>query len=115
MGRPQLSATTMKSDGSLTLSVTVKNTGKVAGKEVVQLYVQDEKCTVQRPEKELKGFQKVMLQPGESRMVTFTIDRSALAFYSETNHGWTVEPGRFKALVGASSRDIRCTAEFDVR
>jgi beta-glucosidase len=115
LGRPQLSATTMKSDGSLTLSVTVKNTGKVAGKEVVQLYVQDEKCTVQRPEKELKGFQKVMLQPGESRTVTFTIDRSALAFYSETNHGWTVEPGRFKALVGASSRDIRCTAEFDVR
>ncbi len=92
---------------SLTVTVTVTNTGDVAGKEIVQLYVHDEEASVQRPEKELRGFDKLELAPGESRQVQFELTNRDFSFYS-TRHGrWIAESGEFEVLVGASSRDIR--------
>ena len=86
-----------------TTSVTVTNTGDKAGAEVVQLYIHDKKSSVDRPEKELKGFQKVFLQPGESQTVTISFDEQALSFYDEAMHQWRWEPGDFEVLVGNSS------------
>ncbi|MBO4340565.1 MAG: glycoside hydrolase family 3 C-terminal domain-containing protein [Bacteroidales bacterium] len=94
------------------VSVTVKNTGSVAGAEVVQLYVSDVESSVERPVKELKGFEKVYLQPGESREVQFKLDRRALSFFDEKEHTWVAEPGEFRALVGTSSEDIRSEVSF---
>jgi beta-glucosidase len=85
----------------------VKNTGTVAGKEVVQLYVCDPESSLARPPKELKGFAKVSLAPGESKTVRFTLDSRAFAFYDPYQSRWVVEPGRFEILAGSSSRDIR--------
>lgn len=93
-----------------TLSVT--NTGKRAGAEVVQLYVSDLKSSLPRPIKELKGFDKVFLQPGETKTVTFTLDQEAFSYYDPAQHGWTVEPGKFKISVGSSSSDIRLQSEL---
>jgi beta-glucosidase len=92
------------------VSATVKNTGKLAGKEVVQLYVGEKKPFQARPPKELKGFAKVSLQPGESETVTFTLDRRAFASYDAIRKDWIVQPGEFDILLGSSSRDIRATA-----
>ena len=98
----------------LTLSVAVKNTGSVAGKEIVQLYVGDEKCSLLRPQKELKHFDKILLQPGEEKTVTFTITPDDLKFYDDRVGRWVAEPGKFKLYVGASSTDIRGTATFEL-
>ena len=98
---------------TLTVQVTIKNTGTVAGAEVVQLYVRDVKASVEREVKSLKGFQRVYLKPGEEKTKTFRIDKRALAFYSEKSRNWVVEPGRFKILVGSSSRDILAAGEFE--
>jgi beta-glucosidase len=97
------------------VSVTVTNTGKVAGKETVQLYVADPKSSLPRPPKELKGFVKVELQPGESQVVTFTMDQRALSFYDPYKKQWVAEPGEFELLIGASSRDIRGKASFQLK
>lgn len=97
------------SDGRVKVTASVKNTGKRAGAEVVQLYVNDEKASVPRPEKELKGYEKVYLEPGESRTVEFILDSEAFAYYDMDRHGFVVEPGIFNILIGASSRDIRLT------
>ena len=94
------------------VSVVVKNTGSVPGAEVVQLYVSDVESSVERPVKELKGFEKVYLQPGESRKVQFTLDRRALSFFDADSHAWVAEPGEFRALVGTSSEDIREEVPF---
>ena len=94
------------------LSVKVTNTGKVAGAEVVQLYISDPECSVERPAKELKGFKKVFLQPGESKTVTFEIPDSALSFFDAEQHKWVVEPGEFIAYVGSGSDDIRTSVKF---
>lgn len=94
------------------VSVAVKNTGSVPGAEVVQLYVSDVESSVERPVKELKGFKKVYLQPGESRKVQFTLDRRALSFFDADSHAWVAEPGEFRALVGTSSEDIREEVPF---
>lgn len=91
---------------------TVKNTGKVAGAEVVQLYIADTDASVERPSKELKGFEKVYLQPGESRRVEFPIDSRALSFFDAASHSWVAEPGEFHALIGTSSADIRADLTF---
>lgn len=91
------------------VSLRVENAGPVAGQEVVQLYVADPVASVSRPEKELKGFAKVALAPGESRDVHFVLDARAFAFYSEATHAWVVEPGEFVIQIGASSRDLRLT------
>ncbi|MBT2599363.1 MULTISPECIES: glycoside hydrolase family 3 C-terminal domain-containing protein [Oceanobacillus] len=86
--------------------VSVKNTGKVAGKEVIQLYIRDAETSVIRPAKELKGFEKVALDPGEETTVTFTLDKRAFAYYNIQLKDWHVETGEFEILVGKSSRDI---------
>ncbi|MEM1503861.1 glycoside hydrolase family 3 C-terminal domain-containing protein [Domibacillus sp. 8LH] len=88
------------------VSVTVKNTGSVAGQEVVQLYVKDTESTVIRPEKELKGFEKVYLQPGEETTVTFLLGKRAFAYYNVDLEDWHVETGDFTILIGKSSADI---------
>ena len=95
-----------------TATVSVKNTGKCAGKEVVQLYIGDDKASVVRPTKELKGFEKILLQPGEQKTVSFTITEDALKFFDETKHEWVAEPGTFKAYIGGSSKDIKAKLPF---
>ena len=91
------------------VSVNVKNTGPRAGKEIVQLYVRDVESSLARPEKELKTFAKVALEPGETKTVTFTLDRDAFSFYDPAKKQWVAEPGEFQILVGSSSRDIHLT------
>lgn len=114
-GRPTLSSRTIAPNGHLTLTVAVTNTGKRAGKEIVQLYIGDDKASVERPRKELKGFRKIALMPGETRTVTFDITTEDLQFFSEKEHRWVAEPGTFKAYVCASSEDVRGTAAFELR
>ncbi len=96
----------MKDTDTMTVSVNIKNTGNMAGKEVVQLYVADKESTVIRPVKELRDFAKVELAPGETKTVTFTLDKRAFAYYSVKIHDWHVETGEFDILIGKSSRDI---------
>jgi len=92
---------------TIAVSVDVTNTGKVFGKEVVQLYVRDVKSTFARPEKELKAFEKVGLKPGETKTINFKLNREAFWHFDAAMNLWSVEPGEFEILVGASSRDIR--------
>ncbi len=101
-----VSSTEIKDTDSLTVTVNVKNTGAIAGKEVVQLYVKDSDSSISRPEKELKGFEKVELQPGEEKTVTFTLDKRSFAYYNTDLADWHVESGEFELLVGKSSREI---------
>ena len=96
----------MTDQDTLRVSVKVKNTGKMPGKEVVQLYVRDVESSVIRPEKELKGFEKVELNPGEEKEVVFTLDKRAFAYYDVELKDWHVESGEYEILVGKSSRDI---------
>ena len=110
----KLSAETLKDTETLTVSVTVKNTGNRAGKAVVQLYVGDRESTPIRPVRELKGFAKTMLQPGESREVTFTLDKRSFAYWNREIHDWHVETGVFTIEAGASSRDLPLKAEVTV-
>lgn len=107
----KLSSNAIKASDELTVSVKVKNTGNTEGKEVVQLYVTDKESTLIRPIKELKGFEKISLKPGESKNVMFKLDKRAFAFYCEAAHDWIVEEGDFVISVGSSSRDIRLTDE----
>lgn len=104
-----LSAGTFKDVDGLTVSVDITNTGKVAGKEVVQVYVHDRKSALIRPHKELKGFAKVELQPGETKTVTIDLDFRAFAYYHPTYRRWITENGEFDILIGASAGDIRLT------
>ena len=99
----------------ITVSITVKNTGNVAGAEIVQLYIQDVEASVDRPAKELKGFEKVWLEPGETKPVHFTIGRDALSYFDAQKHEWVAEPGKFVAMVGASSADIRSEVAFELK
>jgi len=95
------------------LEISDKGSGKqLLTKEVVQLYVRDEQARLQQPEKELKAFAKVHLEPGESKTVTLSIAREALAYYNDRANAWVAESGKFEVLVGASSCDIRTTASF---
>jgi beta-glucosidase len=93
--------------GGADVTFRVRNTGTMAGAEVAQVYVGDVQASVPRPPKELKGFAKVRLAPGEEKEVTVALDRRAFAFYDVTKHDWVVEPGEFRILVGANARDIR--------
>ncbi len=97
-----------KSDGGVRVSLDVTNTGRVAGADVVQIYVGQEKCSVQRPVRELKGFAKVVLQPGQTQNVQVSLPRDSFAFWSPVKKDWTIEPGIFTIEAGASSRDIKC-------
>ena len=114
-GKPMASAKAMAADGMLTVTVAVKNTGSIAGKEIVQLYVGDDKCSVLRPVKELKHFAKVGLAPGEEKSVTFTLTPDDLKFYDEASAAWKYEPGKFKAYVCASSADVRGVVPFEIQ
>ena len=106
---------TLTNGGALTVTVTVKNTGSVAGKEVVQLYVGVQGSEVRRAVRELKGFAKVELQPGEAKQVSFTLDSRAVAYYEPKIHDWFVENGTTAVIeVGASSRDIRLSGPVKV-
>ena len=110
----QLAPKQMAPDGRLTVSVEVENTGQRAGDEVVQLYIHDVECSVKRPVKELRGFDRISLKPGEKQTVIFTIPGEKLAFFDEKTHAFLVEPGAFDVLVGASSADIRVQDRFVV-
>ncbi|MBQ6761418.1 MAG: glycoside hydrolase family 3 C-terminal domain-containing protein [Bacteroidales bacterium] len=114
-GEPTLSKKSMKEDGTVTVTVPVKNTGSVAGSEVVQLYIADVEASVGRPAKELKGFAKVALEPGQKADVQFTIDKDALCFFDAEKHAWVAEKGLFRALVAASAQDVRGTVEFELK
>ncbi len=110
----RLSAKTAKTGDSVTVTVDVVNNGPRAGAEVVQVYVRDVEASVPRPVKELKGFAKVQLEPGERKPVTIELLPRAFAFYDVARHDWHAEPGEFELLVGASSRDIRATATLQL-
>lgn len=102
-------------DETIAFTVNVKNTGKRAGSEVVQLYIHDVKSSVDRPKKELKGFQKVYLQPGENKDVTITINKEALSFYDESSSSWKAEAGMFEALVGNTSDNLKLKKVFELK
>ena len=104
----------MTANEKLTFTIPVTNTGSVAGAETVQLYISDKKSSVDRPVKELKAFQKVFLQPGETQQVSLTIDRQALSFYDETRGEWVAEPGAFEALVGTASDNLPARCSFNL-
>ena len=112
-GQPMASSKTMGK--TLKIKVPVTNTGSVAGAEVVQLYIHDVEASVDRPVKELKGFDKVYLEPGQTKTVEFEIDRQALSFFDADKHEWVAEPGEFKALIAASSEDIRGEVSFRLK
>lgn len=101
-----LSSSRIREHETLTVSVRIKNAGEVAGKEIVQLYVSDREASVARPPKELKGFEKLELQPGEEKTVIFELNKRAFAYYDVELGGWHVESGFFDILIGRSSRDI---------
>lgn len=105
----------MTENDNVTITIPVTNTGSREGAEVIQLYVRDVKSSVERPIKELKGFDKVKLQPGETATVSFTLDRSAFAYYDPDKKDWVVEPGKFEILVGAASDDIRSKVNVNIK
>jgi beta-glucosidase len=113
-GGLKLSADKIKSDGAVNVSVDITNTGERAGDEVAQLYVHQEKSAVKVPVKELRGFQRIHLQPGETQAVHFTLPAAKLAIWDVATHGFVVEPGAFEVMVGASSADIRLRDEVAV-
>ena len=110
----QLDKKELKDTDTLTVSVDITNTGSVAGKEVVQLYVSDPESFVGRPVKELRDFAKVDLQPGETKTVTFTLDKQAFAYYNTVIHDWHVESGEFIIMIGKSSREIELEASVHI-
>ena len=114
-GKPVLDCEEMNQDGTVTVSVEVSNVGEREGQEVVQLYVGDRKSSLPRPLKELKGFSKISLAPGESRVVDFTVDRDDLSFFDPEKHEWVAEPGVFDIYIGAASDDIRGKVSFRLK
>lgn len=112
LGKVRSDRESMTADDEITFTVSVTNTGKTAGSEVVQLYISDLKSSLPRPVKELKGFEKVYLEPGETKDVSITIGRDALSFYDDTVQDWVAEPGMFEALIGTSSDRISSKTRF---
>lgn len=112
LGKVKADKEAITGEDKVTFTVPVTNTGKLEGAEVVQLYLSDPKCSVKRPVKELKGFSKVFLQPGETKNVSFEIGKDDLSYFDAGNHKWTVEPGEFKVHIGAASDDIRSSTTF---
>ena len=103
----------MKADETLKVSIDITNSGEREGAEIVQLYVQDVEVSIERPLKELKGFRKLKLKPGEKKTAEFELIKKDLSFYDENEHQWKAEKGVFKIMVGSSSRDIHLEAEFE--
>ncbi len=114
-GKPVASARSMTADGSITVRVPVTNTGSRDGKETVQFYIGDDKASVIRPVKELKGFDKLSIAPGATVEATFTTTPDALKFYDPASASWVAEPGKFKLYIGSSSTDIRATLPFELK
>jgi len=110
----KLSRSRIKPGESLSVEVQIKNIGRREGAEVVQLYIQDVQASLPRPVKELKGFEKVTLRPGQAKVLRIDLDSRSMSFYDPAQKRWIIEPGQFKVLVGSSSRDIRLTGEFEV-
>ena len=98
--------------GPLSITADIRNSGKRAGEEVVQLYVRDVEASVRRPKKQLMAFERISLRPGETRRVSFTVSPERLAFWDEKRKAWVVEPGAFEVMVGSSSADIRLKGEI---
>jgi beta-glucosidase len=106
-GKPEfVGSKELTADGKITVAIPVTNTGSREGAEVVQLYISDKKAPVERPVKELKGFQKITLQPGETQTVTFDITPADLAYFDADAHAWTTHPGAYTALLGSSSASL---------
>ena len=114
-GNAKVAKASVKSGANVKVSIDVTNSGKVAGKEVVQLYIGDEEAYLDRPVKELKGFRKVHLEPGETKTVEFVIEPDMLKFFDDAKHEWVLEKGKFTAYVGSSSQDIRSEVSFEVK
>ncbi|WP_025866290.1 beta-glucosidase family protein [Prolixibacter bellariivorans] len=112
--KPSVDRTDVKTDGTVIVSFTLTNSGKVDGAETAQLYVSKPKSEVTRAAKELKAFKKVFLKAGESRLVTLKVPVSSFAYYNEKENGWDVEPGSYTLLLGNSSRDIKGTMNVKV-
>lgn len=110
----QSSASVIKDTDEVTVELKLKNTGPVAGKEVVQLYVREQHAKIARPDKELKAFAKIALDPEEEKTVSFQLTWRAFAYYDESLHDWTVSPGKFDVLVGGSSRDLPLRVTIEV-
>ena len=106
--------TEISGSDTLTVSVDVTNTGHIAGKETVQLYVRDLTGSCRRPDKELKGFEKITLEPGETKTVSITLDKRSFAWYNTEIKDWYAANGTYELLIGASSRDIRLTAQVQM-
>lgn len=101
-----------KDTDTITVAVKIKNTGNIAGKEIVQLYISHEEASIKRPKQELKGFDKIYLEPGEEKTAFFTLDKRSFAYYHEGIHDWYAEGGSYEIRIGASSRDIRLTGRL---
>jgi beta-glucosidase len=112
--KPKVSSKKFKDSEGLTVSVDVKNSGKVEGREIVQVYVRDVKSKLIRPLKELKGFAKVDLKPGETKTVAVKLDFRSFAYYHPGHKAWITENGEFQILIGASSKDIRFTETVEL-
>jgi beta-glucosidase len=105
---------TQNEDTTFTIKISVKNTGNIYGKESVQVYVSDLESSVDRPVKELKGFAKIALNPGEEGQLEISLSKEAFSFFSEAKGKWIIEPGEFEILVGASSKDIQLTKKIKI-
>jgi beta-glucosidase len=111
----RLSADSVTASGELIASVDVKNTGTRAGDEVVQLYVKHVNSAVERPVKELRGFQRITLQPNETRAVRLTVKGADLTYWDASRHSFVVVPGNVSIMLGASSADVRLEKTIEVR
>lgn len=113
-GKATVNKKVMKIDEQIVITVPITNTGKCIGSEIVQLYISDLKSSLPRPVKELKGFSKIQLAPGETQEVTFLIDKQALSFFNDSRHEWVAEPGKFEAQIAASATDIKSKVTFEL-
>lgn len=113
-GKATVNKKVMKIDEQIVITVPITNTGKRIGSEIVQSYISDLKSSLPRPVKELKGFSKIQLAPGETQEVTFLIDKQALSFFNDSRHEWVAEPGKFEAQIAASATDIKSKVTFEL-
>ena len=113
-GKATVNKKVMKIDEQIVITVPITNTGKRIGSEIVQLYISDLKSSLPRPVKELKGFSKIQLAPGETQEGTFLMDNQALSFFNDSRHEWVAEPGKFEAQIAASATDIKSKVTFEL-
>lgn len=106
-GKPSISGDSLSGNNKLVVTIPITNTGDVEGAEIVQAYIHDEQSRLPRPEKELQGFDKVFLQPGETKNATLTLDKYSVGYYDTELSAWIAEQGTFNVLIGASSADIK--------